>query len=82
MASLGRLFREDRFDAEFIHGLNEAAQVMRQDLAKSFVNLRRAGLASQAVAKLRQWVAEQEVFVCRSENFPGRQLNFVVTNIT
>ena len=49
---LSRLFPEGWFDAEFIHGLNETAEVMCQDFAKSFIDLRRAGLTAEAVAKL------------------------------
>jgi len=49
---LSGLFPKRRFDAELIHRLNENAYVMRQHFTKGFVDLRCAGLASQAVAKL------------------------------
>ena len=48
----GGLFPEGWFDAEFVHGLNETAEVMSKDFAKGFVYLRRARLASETVAKL------------------------------
>ena len=47
-----RFFPERRFDAEFVNGLNEAAEVMRQHLAESFIDLRRSRLAAEPVAKL------------------------------
>lgn len=43
---------ESRLDAEFVHRLNQAAKVMRQDFAECFVDLRRARLASETVTKL------------------------------
>lgn len=43
---------ERRLDAEFIDGLNDAAQVMAEHLTKHFVGLRDNGLASEAFAEL------------------------------
>lgn len=53
LASLSRFLPERRFDAEFVHGLNETAEVVSQDFAHRFIDLRRARLASETVAKLR-----------------------------
>ena len=47
-----RFFPERRFDAEFVNGLNEATEIMRQDFTHRFVDLRRARLAAEPVAKL------------------------------
>lgn len=46
------LFPKRRFNSEFIDRLNETTQIMSKDFAQGFVNLRRAGLASEAIAKL------------------------------
>lgn len=51
-AVLSRLLPESGFDAEFEHGLNETAQVMRQHFTKGFVDLSRLGFTAEAVAKL------------------------------
>ncbi len=41
-----------RFGPEFINRLNHTAQIMRQHFTEGFIDLRRARLASQSVAKL------------------------------
>lgn len=58
-----RFIPERRLDAKFINGLNEAAQIMAQDFAQNFVNLRRAPLASEAFAELRLDHAERRLDV-------------------
>ena len=47
-----RLSPKGRFDTEFVHALYQATKVMSKNFTKSFVDLRRARLASQTVAKL------------------------------
>ena len=46
------LFPKCRFDAEFVHGLNETTKVMCQDFAEGFVDLGNTCLASETVAEL------------------------------
>jgi hypothetical protein len=46
------LLPERRRDAEFVKGLNEAAQIMTQHLAQNFIRLSNGRLASQPFTKL------------------------------
>ena len=41
-----------RLDIQFKHRLNQATEVMTENLAEGFVDLRRFGFASQRIAKL------------------------------
>ena len=50
--ALSRLLPECRLNPQLIHTLNQAAEIVRQHLAQGFVDLRCAGLAAKAVAKL------------------------------
>ena len=42
-----------RLDFQLVHNLVQTTDVMRQDFAECFIDLRRARLTSQTVAKLR-----------------------------
>jgi hypothetical protein len=45
MAALLTSLQESRFYSEFVNGLNKATDIVTENLAQHFVNLRRRGLA-------------------------------------
>ena len=49
---LSRLFPKRWLNTEFVNGLNEAAQIMSEHFTQCFIDLRRARLAAEPVAKL------------------------------
>jgi hypothetical protein len=52
LLSLGLFAPKRRLNAKFVNELNGTAQIMTQDVAQHFVNLRRLCLASQPLAEL------------------------------